>query len=170
MLIKIIGAILVVIAGGGVGFQICASYRKKERELRKLIGVLDYMECELQYRMTPLPDLCRQAAGECSGVLRAVFLKLTTELEDQISPDVGRCMTAAVHSVKEISDSTANALLQLGNLMGRFDIDGQLKGLDAVRSACRKELETLCDNKEVRLRSYQTLGLCAGAAVAILLV
>lgn len=170
MLLKIIGALLVVFAGGGVGFQICATHRRQERELRKLISVLDFMECELQYRMTPLPDLCRQAAGECSGSLRAVFLKLTTELEDQISPDVGHCMTAAVHSVKDLTQCTVAALLQLGHLMGRFDIDGQLKGLDAVRNACRKDLDALCDNKDMRLRSYQTIGLCAGAAVAILLV
>ncbi len=170
MLMKIIGAILVVIAGGTVGFQICASHRRQERQLRMLIVALDFMECELQYKMTPLPDLCRQAAGECTGALQAVFLKLTAELEDQVSPDVGRCMASAVHSAKDLSQPVESALLELGQQMGRFDIEGQLKSLESVRSICRRQISALCENKDVRLRSYQTLGLCAGAAVAILLV
>ena len=32
------------------------------------------------------------------------------------------------------------------------------------------ELEQMAEGRDTRLRSYQTLGLCAGAALAILLV
>ena len=63
-----------------------------------------------------------------------------------------------------------DALILLGRWLGRFDLDGQLKGLDAVRQECRRHLEELNNNREVRLRSYQTLGLCAGAAIAILFI
>ena len=54
--------------------------------------------------------------------------------------------------------------------MGRFDVKGQIQGLEAVRSYCRGELENMAVNREARLRSYQTLGLCTGAALAILFV
>ena len=43
-------------------------------------------------------------------------------------------------------------------------------GVETVRGECRRELEQMNVNKDVRLRSYQTLGFCAGAAVAILLI
>ena len=47
---------------------------------------------------------------------------------------------------------------------------GQILGLEAVRSHCRSELDALSANQDERLRSYQTLGLCTGAALAILFV
>ena len=47
---------------------------------------------------------------------------------------------------------------------------GQLKGIAATRSACRREVDALLENRDLRLRSYKTLGLCAGAALAVLLI
>lgn len=167
---KLIGAFLVIVGCGGFGIRIAANHIYQEKTLRQLVALLDYMECELQYRLTPLPDLCRQAAGQAKGVLRITFLELAHELEDQISPDVGKCVEAVLDKVKDIPKYTHEGLYVLGQSLGRFDIEGQLKGLDAVRQECRRNLLTLTENKEVRLRSYQTLGLCAGAAIAILFI
>lgn len=170
MYCKLLGAVMVIAACGGFGFKIAAAHIKEERTLRQLTGVLDFMECELQYRMTPLPELCRQAAGESCGVLSKVFLSLSHALEDQISPDVLTCVNSVLNSQENLPDLTRAAIEQLGQTLGRFDIPGQLKGLEAVRQECRRQLEQLNRNKDVRLRGYQTLGLCAGAALAILLL
>ena len=55
MSFKWIGALMVVAGCGGVGFTMAAAYIREEWALRSLIGALDYMTCELQYRLTPLP-------------------------------------------------------------------------------------------------------------------
>jgi len=170
MSLKLIGSILIVAACGGFGFKIAANHIKEEKSLRQLIAILDYMECELQYRLTPLPVLCTQAAASSNGALQKTFLALARELEDQISPDVACCMAAALGQACELPRLTWQELDMLGKSLGRFDLDGQLKGLEAVRQDCRCNLERLCENRDVRLRSYQTLGLCAGAAMAILLI
>lgn len=52
MIIKIFGSILVIAGCGGFGFKIAAARRKEEKTLRNLISALDFMECELQYRMS----------------------------------------------------------------------------------------------------------------------
>ena len=170
MSLKLIGAILIIISCGGFGFKLAASHRREETTLRQLVSVLDFMECELQYRLTPLPELCRQAAAESSGLIWQIFLALAMELEDQISPDVERCMNAALSKVKDIPAHSLEALSLLVRSLGRFDMEGQLKGLDSVRQDCRRNLDALNKNKDVRLRNYQTLGLCAGAALAILFI
>lgn len=165
---KWIGAVLIIVGCGGVGFSVAAGHRKEEMLLRQLIRVLEYMECELQYRLTPLPELCRQAGREVGGVLREIFLNLSREMDWQTSPDVCSCMTAAIKKSRDMPTSLRRQLLQLGHMLGRFDLTGQLRGLQSVRENCEAELKKLEKNKDVRLRSYQTLGLCAGAALAIL--
>ncbi len=170
MSIKILGAVLIILGCGGFGFRIAAAHLKEEKSLRQLVVLLDYMECELQYRLTSLPALCRQAAAEGNTQLHHTFLHLASELENQIAPDVDRCMCAALEKAKELPHYTREAMFLLGRSLGRFDMEGQLKGLEMVRQQCRRDLDKLCSNKEVRLRSYQTLGLCAGAAMAILLI
>lgn len=165
---KWIGAILIIISCGSVGYAMSAAHRREERSLHQLIGALDFMQCELQYRLTALPDLCRLTAGQCSGALRNLFQILACELEDQISPDVFCCMNAALGKVSDLPKQTADALRTLGRTLGRFDLDGQLMGLENARQNCRQTLEKLNTNRDERLRSYQTLSLCAGAALAII--
>lgn len=167
---KWIGAALIILGCGGFGFSLAALHVREETLLRQLIGILDYMECELQFHMTPLPDLCRQAGQEGQGKLHLVFLSLSQELDQHLSPDVNACMTTALGQITDIPKHTESNLKLLGASLGRFDLNGQLLGLEAVRVNCRKDLQELTTNRDARLRSYQTLGICAGAALAILLI
>ena len=147
-----------------------ASQRRQEWVLRQLMNALDYMQCELQYRLTPLPDLCRQTASQMNGCVRSLFLYLAEELEDQIAPDVQHCMNAAIAKSTGMPSAAATVVRTLGRTLGRFDLEGQIRGLENARQDCRREMERLTENRDVRLRSYQTLGICAGAALAILFI
>lgn len=161
---------MIVLACGGFGFAVAAAFRREEMALRQLIGALEYMQCELQFRMTPLPELCRQAGREHRGEVGGFLLQLSKELESQIAPDVASCMVAAFAKSPPMSGRLKEGFRLLGTSLGKFDVSGQISGLEAVRGYCRRELELMADNRENRLRSYQTLGLCAGAAIAILFV
>ena len=170
MTLKILGSILVIAGCGGVGFRIAANHRLEEKSLRQLVSILDYMECELQYRLTTLPDLGRQATNEFNGIPGKVLYELTAEMESQVAPDITCCMQAVLGRNKDVPPITRKILELLGMSIGRYDLNGQLKGLESVRYECRRNIELLSNNKDTRLRSYQTLGLCAGAALAILLI
>lgn len=162
---------MLVIAGCGTfGFSLAGAFVREETTLKRLISALDLMQCELQYRLTPLPDLCRLAAKESGRVVGTVFLRLAEELELQASSDVHSCMKEVLASYDHIPKHTLKGLRLLGQSLGRFDLEGQVKGLEAVRQECRRELDSLSKNREQRIRSYETLGLCAGAAIAILFI
>ena len=169
-MIKILGAILIVAGCGGVGFKLAAEFIREERFLKQLISVLDYMECELQYRMTPLPELCRKASELCTGMLSGILLTLTEELEAQISPDAEQCMRAALFKHENTSPESSLLLERFGRTLGRFDLKGQVKGIVDIREECEKYLTKLENHKDLRLRSYRTLALCAGAALVILFI
>ena len=170
MILKLIGAALVVAGCGGVGFRIAADQRQEERDIRQLVGALDYMECELQYRLTPLPALCKHIAKEWPNRIGKVFLDFSAEMDSQNEHDTSACMLVALAHNISLSVDTRQMFELLGKSIGRFDVEGQLKGLESVRQECRRKLTALESNRDVRLRSYKTLGLCAGAALAILFV
>lgn len=165
-----IGAMIVFGCCAYFGFSMVISHKREERTLRQLISAINYMECEIQYHMTPLPQLLGQAAGETTGVAGEVLLALSQELENQISPDVSCCMGCVLNKQKDVPPVSREVLRMLGQSLGRFDLQGQLKELDSVRILCERHLAELDKDRDVRLRSYQTLGLCAGAALAILLL
>ncbi len=169
-MLKWLGAMLIVAGCGSFGYSMASAHRREEAALQQLIGALDFMQCELQYRLTALPDLCRQAGQPCRGAVGQVLTALALELEGQLSPDVEAAMAKALNTSTALPARAGQALETLGQSLGRFDVDGQVRGLEYVRGLCRRELEELSFNRDTRLRSYQTLGLCAGAALAILFV
>ncbi len=169
-MIRYIAVALIIAGCGGFGFSLAANHRKEVHSLRQLSVILDFMHCELSYRMTPLPELCLQASREEGGAVGEVFSRLSQELTCGAYPEVSDCMHFALAAQKDLPEATEKCLRLMGNSLGRYDLDGQLLGIQSVREACRKELDELVKNQDVRLRSYQTLGLCAGAAIAILLV
>jgi len=167
---KWIGAVMIVSGCTGVGFRITYEKRKEENLLNQMLQLLQFLESELLYKLTSLPELSRMAAGEAKGILRTVFMNLYRELSWQKLPDAGSCMSAAIQRSGEIPSSTRRLLVQLGYTLGRYDLPGQLEGIQSVRKRCEDALQNCRMNRDDRLRCYQTLSVCAGAALAILLV
>lgn len=169
MNLKWIGAVLIIVACGAIGFAKAAAHRKEEKLLRHLIAGIELMIRELSFRMCSLPELCRIVSEESVGEIQAVFIRLSSELDRQIAPDASLCMRAALESVKTLPKSVYGHLIRLGDCLGRFDMQGQIDCLEGICQQCREDLDKLSLNRDARLRGYQTLGLCAGFALAILL-
>lgn len=167
---KFLGAILILVACGGMGFAMASAHRQKERMLQQMITAVQYMTSELQFRQTALPQLMKLCAQQTTGLLARIFSAMEAELERQLAPDAACCMTAVLKTTQNLPGIVKDKLLLLGNSLGRFDLAGQLSGLETVAQLCRRELDGLLLNRDARLRSYATLGLCAGAALVILFV
>lgn len=167
---RIIGAILVIVSSSAVGFSIAATHRNEANALMQLIRSLEFMSCELEFRQPPLPELCRLTAMQVTGPVRELFAALEEKLRMQVSADAYGCMTVAVQQVGKLPEAAKRNLLLLGKTLGRFDLNGQLSGIGSVIQLCRRDLDGLLSNQDIRLRSYRTLGICAGVALVILFI
>ena len=167
---KWIGAALIVLGCGGFGFLVAAASKREEKHLRELMEAIEFMIAELKYRMTPLPELISRAAEYTTGTLWQVFSALDRELVGQIAPNAEACMRAALSKTDAVPVLTGNMLRLFCRSLGKFDLNGQISGLTLVKEACKENLNKLSKDRTERLRSYRTLGICAGIALAILLV
>lgn len=166
---RIVGAAMVILGCGGFGFSMAAAHRREERHLRQLTDILQFAHCELQFRLTPLPELCRMVGNQGKGEVYRFFDQVGEILLQQRLPEVGDCVHEALQG-NEFSPGLRELLTAMGQILGHFDLKGQLSGLENLRRRCMTISEELSKGREDRLRSYQTLGLCAGAALVILFV
>lgn len=168
-MLRVMGAGCIVAGSGAFGFAMAAASRREEGQLRALLGALEYLSCELSYRLTPLPGLCRSAAEGRGGAVSEFFLLLAKELENQTEPDVQSCVSSVLAKTS-LPSSLGRILGELGQTLGRFDLPGQLRGLELSIRETETALRTLREGAPERRRSWQTLGLCVGAALAILFI
>ncbi len=167
-MIKLWGAILIIAGCSGVGLAMCQNHRYLEKSLDYMARSLDWMALELNYRMSPLSELCRGAADIGQGGVKSVFQQLAIELDRQVIPDASACMTAALEKVPKLPLLVTEHFKNLGTTLGQFDLQGQIAGLEATAMLCRRDLEEVSRNRQLRLRNYQTLGICAGIGLVIL--
>lgn len=167
---KLIGAVIIMASCGGYGFFLAYQHQYILRLLKQLHRILDRMGWELQYRLRPIPELCRCVSSEQKGVLAEVFLRLAIELENQMQPDCQRCMFITLESTAALPKVIKSLLNELGNELGRYDLHGQLEGINSVLQLVLGQIRELERDKGKRVLGYKTLGLCAGAALVILFI
>jgi stage III sporulation protein AB len=79
-------------------------------------------------------------------------------------------MDAALECAGTIPRHAYRNLKILGKTLGQFDADGQVRSLESVKVLCQRDLAFLQQDRENHLRSYRTLGLCAGIVLVIILI
>jgi stage III sporulation protein AB len=166
-MMRYLGAAAVIAGCGGFGFSLAAAARKECGMLRILIRVIQQMQWELKYRMTELPELCRTAAETGSGVIREIFEAMAGKLERREVEDVSAAFMAELNR-HTLPRHVRRNLKQLANNLGRYDLEGQLHGLEAVRQQCRTDLSEMESERKNQMRCYETLAVCAGASLAII--
>ena len=170
MNIKWIGAILIIAGSGGFGFLMAWNYKRELATLRRLVSALEYMQSDLEYRLTALSELSKKTAETLNGSLQRLFVNFAKELDNQLAPNAEHCMTVALNNTPDLPRKTVEQLSALGKSLGVFDLQGQLRGLEYVHNSCVSTIAEMERQRQQRIRSYETLGLCAGAALAILLI
>lgn len=168
MTLKLIGAILVIAGAYFVGYKISYTKKRTVHMLKQLIVAFEQIESELRYRKVPISVVFRRVDTE-SDVINLLFKNLAEELEGQISPNVICCVNAVLMQTSQLPDDLKSSVTNMGKIIGTFDLDGQIKGLESLCEESRNILRNLTENQDVRLRNNRTLVLCAGIVVVILL-
>ena len=168
-MMRVIGAVLLMTGCSGFGFSIAYAQRKEVAMLRKLINALQEMEWELKYRMPDLAELCSIAASVAGGRCAEIFQELSEKLSKNEVTDISGSMNSMI-SQTELPRSIKRNMRRLASSLGRYDLEGQLEGLSLTRRQCKHDLNKMEDNSTQRMRNYQTLALCAGAALVILFI
>lgn len=170
MIIKLFGAILILLGCGLFGIMCASSYRKEIKTLGGFIDLINAVSCELQYKASKLQDVFAGLSDAMKSPISDFCRILSSEFESQVQPCVPECIYAALAKCQNIPRSTERHIVQMGLTLGRFDLDGQLSELNAVRKEAESALTELRSQQEMKTRNIKTLALCAGAAIVILFI
>ena len=167
---RYLGAIMVIFGCGSIGFLIAKRLLYEISSVRSLISTLEYWENALTYHHTTIPELCRIAHTIDSSEIGEFFKILGEQLDAHGSGNASHCIESTLLQCRDIPASTQKLIKQLARGLGEFDLNGQLLIFRSVLHEANIILEALSSNLNVRLRSYRTLGICAGVAISVLII
>ena len=169
---RLIGAVLLVLGTGICGLSSVLRLRQRARILSGLTLALEIMQSEICERMTPLPELVAQLAGDMEEPVRSFFRRLQSRMEQLGEVRFYEIWKKAVENSPELllTVPEQRALCELGHSLGRYNLEQQRGAILYVH----RKMETFARRaEEERIRNSRTnafLGVAAGVfAVMILL-
>lgn len=171
-MIKIIGAILIVVATTWTGFEWAKQLSERPRQLRALKTALQSLEAEIMYGHTPLHEASRRLAAQLPHPLTLFFEKFAKKL-------VGTETTvrdAWEESLKEIWSITAfkkgefEIMKQFGETLGRHDRLSQQKQIMLTLTHLEREESEARDKQMKYEKMVKSVGFLTGLLLIILLL
>lgn len=170
MIYRLCGAFLLIAGCGGIGLLMVHRRQKDLILLRQMDRFIENITCDLQYHMTALPQLLRNAESELSGELRQLIQCYVQELESQIAPNAACCMEVAFSRCSQLPPNIKAVLQEIGNSFGKFDLQGQVRCLEAAQLYCKKELAHREDRLPDYTRCCRAYSLGAGVILALIFI
>lgn len=169
---KVAGVIFIVASATSMGVRVAWSLRRRCTLLQQLMAALQLMKNEISFCGTPLPQTFALMAAACDGPLERLFSRIARDMDKRRWLTPMAAMEQALKDVPELpqGDRISLILLELSGKLGKYDLDSQRQGIDLALVQLEEERQKAEREKSVKGRTYETLGVCAGLAMAILLL
>lgn len=167
---KGIGLCLVVAAGLLIGLYAAFTLKQRERTLTLGVELLSFLQTRIQYTAAPLSDLLQEAARQ-ERFASLAFLQQTAILltQGQTAPQAWREGVRSRERQDGLTREDTALLLRVGDDLGRTDTSGQTAHLTLCCQQMEQQRHTARETARTKGTLYRTLGLCVGAAAALLL-
>jgi len=122
-MVKLIGALCILIASGFIGMEISRSLAERTKQLRQFISALESLEAEILFGHAHLPEASMRISRQFDHPIGRIFQSFSENLESEETT----AKEAWKKSLMEHWKSTAlktnelDILLQFGETLGRHD-------------------------------------------------
>jgi stage III sporulation protein AB len=168
---KIIGALLVMVAGTGAGWIYSLLLKKRVEILSSLIQCFQWLETEVGYATVPLAEAFGRISGRVEAETGLLFSGFTAELnsEQGLTADEAWQQSLAKCQDRLALQREDWALLEdFGRTLGSTDREHQLNAIRQTLEKLKLQAAAAVANREKNERLYRYLGM-AGSALIVLL-
>lgn len=171
-MLKFIGALLLLLSGTLFGFYQAQQLSRRPKQIRQLIQALQRLETEIAYGFTHLPDALMALSQQTAAPLSRMFRQMSEQLSVPTGRSVKEVWQSAVHDGwkhTSMKEGEKDVVLQLGFTLGITDREDQVKHLRLGLRQLQTEEELAREEQQRYEKMWKSLGILAGALVAILI-
>lgn len=169
---KLIGVLFVVLSAASVGFRFSYAVKQRCDLIGQLQVALRLLKSEISNHGTPLPEAFAVLAAATRGNVALYFSTAAKQMDQKRWMTPADSLVMAEDHLRELpaNDPVRRILKELANGLGRLSWDNQLHSIDCAMVRLEEMRRIAEQDRTIRCRTYRTLGLCAGLALAILLI
>lgn len=172
-MLKIIGMICIICSTSGIGFLKGHELIHRLEQLRCLQKFILMLRGEIQYVQTPLPEALYQISRKVETPIKEFLDNVSKELE--IKRGQGMRETWEKRMKLDLQNTfllgeDLEEFQKLGNQLGYLDKEMQVGTLNLYLEQLEVKIKRLDDSVQGSVKLYRSLGMLAGAFVAVLMI
>lgn len=173
MIIKYIGALLIIISSSAIGFRLSSDLELRIEELSILKKMALMLRGEIKYTSTPLFEAFSIIGNRIKSPYKEFLLETAKELEELN----GTSFTSIWEKMKKkhlektkLYDKDLDRLINLGENLGYLDKEMQIGTIELYLEQLEQETIEAKNNLVKNSRLYQCLGVASGILITILIL
>lgn len=171
-MLKLCGAVLVILAFSLAGFQYAKRFRERPEQIRQLRTAITSLETEIGYGLRPLQEALSLIAERSGSPLRELLERCGQRLRELEGESTYYCLKQAVEeswSLTAMKNGEKEIFLDICKNLGQSDRQTQLQHLTLAKQNLEIEEQKARAEQQQYEKMYKTLGVLAGVLVIILL-
>ncbi len=167
---KLVGMIFILAASGSVGIRMAAAMRRRCGLFRQFLAALHVLQNEITFCATPLPQAYALAAVSSEGVVARLFSHMAKEMDRRrwLTPQAALAAAWSMEPALTQEEALHTVLQSMASGLGKYDRDSQSQTLEMTKKRLEALLYEAEQERHARSKTYETLGICTGLAMAIL--
>lgn len=172
-MIRLAGAVLLAVSCAGLGILESLRLKKRIEHLRVLIRLASFLEGEISFARTTLPEALRSVGGRLSPPFSGFLMELARQMETSPGRSFGELLRQSVLTnlkgtelCREDLEEFCGAAVDLGYLDGKM----QVHILEAYRKEQERKVLRLMEELPAKQKLFQSLGILGGIFLVILLL
>ena len=172
-MIKMVGAVLVLVSAYAIGSLLALQVKEQEKWLKDCKTTLFLLLGELEYRQMPMPEALEIVGRRHGGRLSVFFQKTAEELrkKEGISlQEVWRMQAVSFLKESPLSREQKEEFAELGVCFVEADMETRKKSLDFYLSRLEEDIVSLRKTGADKAYLCRTLGMLGGIFLLILVL
>ncbi len=166
--IKSVIYILIFSSSTYIGILISKQYTNRVKELNELKSALNVLKTKIRYTNAPLYSIFKELSDTCKGNVSNLFKNVCKNMKNnsaQIAWE-NAVKTESLSLYKEDRE----ALITMGNLLGKTDLNGQISEIELTEIFLETQLVDAQNQRNKNEKLYKTLGIVTGIGIIVILI
>lgn len=172
-MVRIAGIVIVLLGTTAFGIYKSCVYVNRLNNLYEIKKVFLYIQGEIRYMNTPMPEVLDGAAMRVKGQLNRFFRHVAGELNQRNRKEFREIWEETIRqelSGEVMEKEALSELCQVGGQLGCLDLKAQEKAIDYFLQKWEFIIEKRRKEKDGRLKLYYACGIMGGLLMVIILV
>lgn len=151
-----------------IGVLKSRKYVYRVNELREFKNALNIFKAKINFTYEPIPEIFEQISESSTSNIGGVFRKASYNMNFKSAGEAWN--TAMETDILNINTEDRNILKELGKLLGKTDLKGQVDQIELTSSFLDDQIKKAEMEREKNEKMYRTLGMILGLGIVIVLI